>query len=101
MTNAELCREWVTDRNLAHAKTSTGSLYVSAGILYSYGSHYPLALRYMGEVYVNNTRYSQTTSSKHRSPLLYELAKAGVAYKDASTHDMKLMECNLREGAMR
>jgi hypothetical protein len=54
------------------AHNSTGSIYASDNILYSYGSHFPMAIN-MGDYYlINGDRYSNTTA-KHQSLCLQYL----------------------------
>lgn len=61
------------NRGVAHAfarknaaTNSNGQFYTNGKVLYSYGAHWPLAAWIDGKLYVNDARYSVTTS-KHRS----------------------------------
>ena len=40
----------------------TANLYIDGNVLYSYGKHFPLAVRKGNTIYVNVDKYSQTTS---------------------------------------
>lgn len=44
----------------------TGTLYFTGGVLYSYGSHFPIAVRHSGGYLMNGSRYSATTD-KHQA----------------------------------
>ena len=39
-----------------------GNLFFRNGVLYSYGSHYPLQFKVNGYIFVNNAGYSSTTA---------------------------------------
>lgn len=54
------------------ARNSSGNVYASGKTLYSYGSHFPMAID-MGSYYlINGDRYSNTTS-KHQSECIHRL----------------------------
>src|SRR3712207_929102 len=56
--------------------TPNGSLFHRNGILFSYGSHFPIALRVGGAILVNGDTYSVSTS-KHQSYLIQEINENG------------------------
>lgn len=64
MDSRTVCREFMAGRSTPKSK----NLYVSEkGVLYSYGEHFPLAVKLSdGSVAYNHDRYSSTTS-KHLS----------------------------------
>jgi hypothetical protein len=43
-------------------KAKCGNVFIEDGVLYSYGQHYILAKRKNGGIWVNDERYSQSTS---------------------------------------
>lgn len=66
-TNAEVVEAYLkawSDRG----RSSNGNLYFDGDVLYSYGSHFPMAVRRVGYYVVNGDRYSSTTS-QHQSLL--------------------------------
>jgi hypothetical protein len=73
-----------TNRNVAaafakgQAATSNNKqLFTDGRVIYSYGHHWPIAIRHNGTVYVNEDRYSMTTS-KHTGMVRAALAYAGI-----------------------
>lgn len=49
-----------------HGRSANGNVFFSGDVLYSYGTHFPLAVRYKGKMLLNADSYSVTTS-KHQS----------------------------------
>lgn len=49
-----------------HGRSANGNVYFENGVLYSYGKHFPIALKYRGKYLFTNDSYSVTTS-KHVS----------------------------------
>lgn len=88
MTNEQIARAFAL--GATEGENGTGSLYIEGPVLYSYGPHWPLALRKDGFVYVNADRYSVTTS-KHRSALLAALQATAQATRvlDAPLDQMR------------
>ena len=71
MNNKDVVNSWQ-----AGVDAKTRHLFAENGILYSYGYHYPLAVRsarHVGYTYINRTRYSMTTS-QHRTLVCAEAA---------------------------
>jgi len=68
-------------------KNSTQSVFCHSGTIYSYGPHYPLAIFDGNKVYVNNTRYSNTTT-RHKYHLVRALVEHGIPYQEISLKDM-------------
>lgn len=66
--NEELIRGYLNER-ADEGQTPNGHLYFDGDVLYSYGPHFPLAVRRDRYYIVNADRYSATTSSKHQAPL--------------------------------
>ena len=75
MKNIEVIYAFVGGQSKAHNKNN--SLYIEKGVIYSYGTHFPLGI-HLGNrrVLVNGNSYSQTTST-HRNALVRELEYAG------------------------
>jgi len=49
----------------SQGRSHNGNVYFDGDVLYSYGSHFPLAIKYKGRVLLNGDSYSVTTS-KHQ-----------------------------------
>ncbi len=60
-------------------------------VLYSYGAHWPLAVWKDGKVYVNDVRYSSTTS-KHRGFAIGGLIREGVIDKHVPVESLERMK---------
>lgn len=68
---------------------STHSLYWRDRILYSYGSHYPLAILINDNIAVINGSGYSVTTGKHTSWARWELDKAGYTVYEAPTKAMQ------------
>ena len=68
LTNNEVVRAFLY---LQDAESHTGALTSAYGRLYSYGTC--IAEWADGFLYINRTKYSITTSSKHQSPLFRQV----------------------------
>lgn len=76
------------------AVNSNGQFFSPDGrVLYSYGAHWPLAVWKGGKLYINDARYSATTS-KHRSFAISGVAKE-LGFSTASGSIIHL--ANVRE----
>ena len=54
---------------LEDGRTPNGNIWFEGDVIYSYGTHFPMAVRLPGGFYVlNGDRYSPTTSN-HQRPL--------------------------------
>lgn len=94
MKNSELVNKFVNDSfgfegmgsHLIFEKVGTGCF------AYSYGRHFPLALR-LGNTYIVNTdKYSKTTS-RHQSLVANALLnKGGCEVREATTKQLKELE---------
>jgi hypothetical protein len=62
MTNAQIVNSFV--KGATTGKNAQGSLFIEGDTLFSYGYHYPLAKRVEGGFWVNNEKYSRTTSKQ-------------------------------------
>ena len=85
MNNRELCAAFANG-----ATAGKGSnMFIRGNVLFSYGEHWPLAIRRDGgNVLVNSGRYSVTTS-KHRSYAVSALNRAGLAIHDRTPEEMR------------
>lgn len=82
-TNEDVCNAFI------HGKKRTGKhIYTDGTIIFSYGSHFPLAFKNNGIVLVNTTKYSSTTQ-RHQSMLFKVL--------DRSAHHSDIVECTTKE----
>jgi len=64
-TNQELFHVFASGTQ-EHGRSANGNVFFSGDVLYSYGTHFPLAVRYNGKMLLNADSYSVTTS-KHQS----------------------------------
>ena len=83
MTNEDIIGKWV-DTVLAGTldgfyQTQSKNILFSNETIFSYGHHFAMAKVVNGIVYVNENKYSVTTS-KHQTFLRRELDKAGIEY---------------------
>jgi hypothetical protein len=60
-----LIKEWIENPDRHNKKE--GNIFLENRILYSYGKHFPLAVRVKENILVNGDRYSVTTSSHQNS----------------------------------
>ena len=72
-SNSEICKRFLAGHN--SGSSYTGNLYIADNVLYSYGTHYPAAIRgYCNTVLINTESYS-VTSSAHTSEVSWEASK--------------------------
>ena len=76
---AELFAQGKTD-----IRNHNGSLFVEGDVIYSYGLHFPIALRLYGEAVFNADRYSVTTSH-HQSYVREALISEGYRIYEVDT----------------
>jgi len=79
-TNSQVFHAFAHSTGEYHSNAS-GSVYIQAGIIYSYGNHYPMA-QYIGGsrmCLVNEDNYGATTS-KQRSQLVNTIPSALICY---------------------
>lgn len=77
-------------------RTSSRNLYVERGVLYSYGSHYPMAAKYMvghgiacHEVVLINSVKSSVTTQKHKSILSRSLKPSQISFDVPNVQEPK------------
>ena len=92
----ELCEYWVqnclrvfdgtSETGHVTGQNNNGTLYFINCVLYSYGSHYPLAFfsTTKNQFFVNFDRYS-TTTSKHRSQMYSALPQNYINHSEHFT----------------
>ena len=66
------------------------NLFVEAGVLYSYGKHWPLAVWKDGSIHINQTKRS-VSSSKHVKLLTTTLSMDGTSYRMIELDEIKQM----------
>lgn len=70
-------------------RTGRGTMFIDGDAIYSYGYHWPIAVRRPGkQALVNRDRYSRTTS-KQTGYVAGELALAGWEVKGAGLADLE------------
>ena len=67
-----------------------GNVYIIGTVIYSYGSHFPLAKKEGGRVWLNADKYSVSTS-KQQGYLRYALAQAGYEIENVNTNSLREM----------
>lgn len=60
MTNLELAKKFVN--GATSGQNGKRTMFIEGDTLYSYGHHYALAQREGGEIYINDRKYSPTTT---------------------------------------
>lgn len=85
MTNKQITAAFAKQ---THTKAMAWSLYIQDGVIYSYGPHFPLAIRLHGRVYMNTDKYSRTTS-KHQSQLRFALRLEDIDPIPCTTEEIK------------
>ena len=58
--------------NQTRGRSNNGNVYFEGDTIYSYGAHFPMAIRFKDKMLINNEGYSVTTA-KHMSQLRYAL----------------------------
>lgn len=94
MTNEQTIQSFIEGKK-DHGHNSTHSIYFDGDVLYSYGSHFPLAVRYTRDdgsqlYFVNEDRYSNTTTN-HQSGTRWQLHQLGHEVIELDTKSMKLI----------
>lgn len=85
MTNIEIVEAYANGKEFGQAN----SIFIGGKAIYSYGSHFPMALRKNGNEYLINTdKYSRTTS-KHQSQLRQALSKAQATLINSTTQELR------------
>jgi len=94
MTNAKVMQQFISGiKNEGH--NTNQSIFFEGDVVFSYGYHFPLGIKFGGELVVNCDSYSNTTA-KHRNELLSAHGYGLVI--DAPTEAMKeLRNGNLQE----
>jgi len=100
LSNSSEVAHVFAQRNQSEGRTGTGHLYFSDSVLYSYGSHFPLAIflddkKKGTRLILNNDRYSVTTS-KHQHEVRY--ACNHYTFINTNTAVMKVLADNVRYG---
>ena len=67
-----------------------GNVYIDGAVIYSYGSHFPMAKKDGERAWVNVDKYSKSTS-KQQSFLRSALLNAGYSMMAVTTKELKEM----------
>jgi len=100
MTNREVCEAFAEGKK--EARNLQGSLYIHAGILFSYGEHWPLALWFHEFALVNCDNYTKSdgkvsrTTAHHRSLVLNALLKERVPVIKTTLADLQARARTMR-----
>ena len=84
----------MNNRNLASAfakgadKGQGSHMFIERGVIYSYGHHFPIAIRVGGRVLVNADKYSPSTS-RHQSYVRSALSVDGALVSAVNTDTIK------------
>lgn len=107
-TNAQCAHVWAQNTQ-DHGRGSKGTIFFSDGVIYSYGTHFPIARHFGGVVLFTSQGYSISTS-KHKSYVLracshlrvYEvnnvLANSIFEHKDNAAEMVRRIEIEISKG---
>jgi hypothetical protein len=70
-----------------YTEGESGNMFIEGNVVYSYGHHFPIAVRSGGKVYFNSDGYSMTTSI-HKGRVLRALASRGVQVVMKNTEEL-------------
>lgn len=68
----------------------SNSMFIERNVVYSYGHHFPIAVREEGVVYFNSDSYSMTTAH-HKGFVRRALAERGINVVMKNTEELKAM----------
>ncbi len=74
MTNREIAQRFA--KGATSGRTGNKTIYIVGDVIYSYGPHWPIAVRKGNQAFINGDKYSVTTS-KHTSLVAGQLAIEG------------------------
>jgi len=74
MTNREIAQRFA--QGATSGTTGNKTIYIEGNVIYSYGAHWPMAVRQGNKAFVNGDKYSVTTS-KQTGYVASQLAYAG------------------------
>ncbi len=87
-TNHGVAHEFA-QQNSESGKTNNGNMYYEGRVIYSYGSHYPIAIFLNnGEIAFNDTSSSATTEGKHKVAVRRALNYQNMVYLSSDIMDM-------------
>jgi len=85
MNNRELCAAFASG-----ATSGRGSnMYIRGDVLFSYGAHWPLAIRRDGRNALLNSGRRSVTTSRHRTYAVSALVRAGFVLHDRTPEEMR------------
>lgn len=86
-SNREIAKAFANGET--YARTNHGTMFIDGNIIYSYGRHYPIAVRNGPKVaYVNSDKFSATTS-KQSGYVRSALIGAGFELVEMPTSNLK------------
>jgi len=86
MTNKQLAQFFATT---AFSSAHANSMFVKGNVIYSYGEHFPIALRsFDNTAYFNTDKYSKTTST-HQGLVKRALLSEGYTLIEKTTEQLK------------
>jgi len=62
MTNREIAQRFA--KGATSGTTGNKTIYIDGNVIYSYGAHWPMAVRVGSKAFVNGDKYSRTTSKQ-------------------------------------
>ena len=62
MTNREISQRFA--KGATSGRTSNKTIYIDGNVIYSYGAHWPMAVRVGSKAYINGDKVSVTTSKQ-------------------------------------
>jgi len=88
-TNEATIKAWIDGQDSGQNKT--GSVLFEDRVLYSYGDHFPLGIKYGNLYLLNKDRYSATTSAHQNTvrELIHELKSLQYTINYGSTEELQ------------
>jgi hypothetical protein len=86
ISNREIARAFA--QGATKGVNNNGTIYIHGKTIYSYGPHWPMAVRVGNALHVNRDRYSPTTS-KQTGYVAGAAAGAGLKLIDSDTKTLK------------
>jgi len=89
MNNKQVAETFVNERVWGKAKVEGSNLFIEGRTIYSYGYHFPIAIRLEDNTFLlNEDGYSQTTA-KHKGIVRREIEKQGFKLYILPTQNLK------------
>ena len=89
MKNSQVAETFVNRRVWKEEKVEGSNFFIEGNVVYSYGHHFPLAIRLENNIFLlNGNGYSKTTG-KHKGVVRREIEKQGFKYYVLTTDELK------------